>query len=121
MNLWYYLCMKLSIRLLYLYLFSFVGLIIAVIGSVQIVDLTIKTTFFADVDVHNYSGTTIVDCPNDGPCFDQKAQEVFDEQALENARKNLQRQLSSSLSMIVVGIPLYLYHWSIIKREKGKS
>jgi hypothetical protein len=31
-----------------------------------------------------------------------------------NQRK---RQLSNSLSMIAIGVPLYLYHWKTIKQE----
>ena len=38
--------MKFSLRLLYLYLFSFVGLLITVIGSIQIIDLGLKTYVF---------------------------------------------------------------------------
>lgn len=32
-----------------------------------------------------------------------------------------QRQASSAISMILVGIPLYLYHWAIIKRDHRKK
>lgn len=35
-----------------------------------------------------------------------------------------QRQASTNVSLILVGLPLYLYHWSIIRREtkeKGTS
>jgi hypothetical protein len=47
--------MKFSIRLLYLYLFSFVGLLIVVIGGIQMVDLGIKTFVFKDADKYeNY-------------------------------------------------------------------
>ena len=35
-----------------------------------------------------------------------------------NQRK---RQLSASISMILVGIPLYLYHWKTIKKETKKT
>jgi len=31
------------------------------------------------------------------------------------------RQLSTSLSMILVGVPLYLYHWKTIKKEAGQN
>lgn len=31
-----------------------------------------------------------------------------------------QRQASSSLSMILIGLPLYLFHWGVIKRDKKK-
>lgn len=42
--------MKIDLRLLYLYLFSFVGLFIVVIGSIQLVNLGIKTFVFKEAD-----------------------------------------------------------------------
>jgi hypothetical protein len=104
--------MKFSLRLLYLYLFAFVGLLITVIGSIQIVDLTLKSYVFK-VDEYTYypemmpvEGGKPMISPEEG----QKRNEV--EQA--NQRK---RQLSNSLAMIVIGAPLYLYHWKTIKKE----
>lgn len=38
--------MKFNLRLLYLYLFSFVGLIITVIGSISLLDLALETYVF---------------------------------------------------------------------------
>ena len=32
-----------------------------------------------------------------------------------------QREISQSLAMILVGLPLYLYHWTIIKKETEKE
>jgi len=32
-------------------------------------------------------------------------------------RNQRQRDFVSSFSMIMVGLPLYLYHWTIIKKE----
>jgi len=42
--------MKLSIKILYLYLFSFVGLIITVVGSINMMNVGLKTFVFKDVD-----------------------------------------------------------------------
>ncbi len=113
--------MKLSIRLLYLYLFSFVGLLIVIIGSTQLVDLTIKSTLFPDVDVYYYSSPQKVtngqDCL-EGICEEVVSEEMLKQQAETEARKSRQRQLSSSISMIVIGLPVYLYHWKLIKKER---
>ncbi len=104
--------MKFSLRLLYLYLFSFVGLLITVIGSIQIVDLTLKTYVFK---VSNYSYPVMPVKDEMGNVTmtveEQQAQQKRDE---ENDRK---RQLSNSLAMIAIGTPLYLYHWKTIKKE----
>ena len=106
--------MKFSLRLLYLYLFSFVGLLITIIGSVQITDLVIKTYIFKVSDYTYYAEPIM---PPDGKQFatiSAELQKQRNDQEQTNQRK---RQLSTSLSMILVGIPLYLYHWNTIKRE----
>lgn len=100
--------MKLSVRLMYLYLFSFVGLIIITFGTSQLIDLGIKTYFFPNVDVYTYNDTMFT-------------KEENEKRAREDALKNQQRQMSSSISMLAVGLPLYLYHWGmILKGRKNK-
>lgn len=97
--------MKFSIRLLYLYLFSFIGLIIAVIGTVQIVDLGIKVYIFKGADQYEYLGV---------PASDSEKET----QKRENTR-NRQRQVSTALAMLLVGVPLYKYHWKLISKENN--
>lgn len=105
--------MKFSLRLLYLYLFSFVGLLITVIGSIQIVDLTLKTYVFKVSEFSSYPMTPISDEKGRVTVSveDQKKQQ---EEEAANQRK---RNLSNSIAMIAIGAPLYLYHWKTIKQE----
>ncbi len=42
---------------------------------------------------------------------EQKAQQELD------ANNQKKRQMSNSLAMILVGAPVYLYHWKTIKKE----
>lgn len=104
--------MKFSLRLLYLYLFSFVGLLITIIGSIQILDLTLKTFVFR---VNDISYPVMPMTSEKGEIIytvdDQKRQ-----QELESANQR-KRQMSNSLAMILIGAPVYLYHWKTIKRE----
>lgn len=108
--------MKFSLRLLYLYLFSFVGLLVTVIGSIQLFDLGIRSVVFPDADIYNYARPQI-ECVGE-KCAEVTSAEEAQAQAQEDARKNRQRELSNSLAMIVVALPLYLYHWKLIKKEK---
>lgn len=112
--------MKFSIRLLYLYLFSFIGLIIAVIGIIQIVDLGMKVYLFNEADRYDIAINSK---------FDQNGKEVSlteeekDEQKMlqdKETDRNRQRQVSNALAMLIVGIPLYKYHWGLIKKEDKK-
>ena len=108
--------MKINLRLLYLYLFSFVGLLVVVIGSIRLVDLGIKVLVFKGADQYeNYPVMQILpEGKTDKNYNPEKAQEY---QKLENIRQR-QRAVSEASAMILVGIPLYLYHWKLIQKEK---
>ena len=106
-----------NIRLLYLYLFAFIGLLICVIGAVQLVDLGLTVLVFPDSDNYEYYAP-LRDPGSDVGDEDLDALEA--EQAAIAARQQTrqrQSQLITSLSMLVVGAPLYVYHWRIISRE----
>ena len=106
--------MKFSLRLLYLYLFSFVGLLITVIGSIQLADLTLKTYVFRVSDYPYYAEPVM----EGGKVQVSRAdQEKRNKEEQNNQKK---RQLSNSIAMIMVGVPLYLYHWKTIKKENKK-
>ncbi len=107
--------MKINIRLVYLYLFSFVGLLIIVIGSVKLVDLGMKTFIFKEADRYEYiSSTNLTE--------EAKKQEKINQINMEKELvRQRQRELSNSLAMIIVGLPLYLYHWRIIQKQYSKE
>ncbi len=106
--------MKFSLRLLYLYLFSFVGLIITITGAIKIIDLTLKTYVFKVEERSYYPEPVRVVEGEEAPVI-QKDLVERQQQDQNNERK---RDLSNSLAMILVGGPLYLYHWQTIKKEK---
>ena len=110
--------MKFSIRLLYLYLFSFIGLIIAVIGTIQLVDLGIKVFVFKDADRYDLVSYPAKVDPS-GKEVKMTEQEISDQKKQQDteAKRNRQRQVSTAVSMLLVGIPLYKYHWRLIKKE----
>lgn len=113
--------MKFSIRLLYLYLFSFIGLIISVVGTIQIVDLGMKIYIFKDADKYDYPLNSKFDLNGKEIALsDQEKQDQKAQQDKETTR-NRQRQVSTALAMLIVGIPLYKYHWSTIKKEDNKK
>ena len=104
--------MKFSLRLLYLYLFSFVGLLITIIGSIQLLDLALKSYVFNVTEYSYYPETMPVEKGVTTPSPEELKARNLEEQA--NQRK---RQVSNSLAMILVGAPVYLYHWKTIKKE----
>jgi hypothetical protein len=106
--------MKFSIRLLYLYLFAFVGLLITTIGSIQLVDLSLKNYVLKVSEYSYYSEPITVDGKQ------TVSKEEMDKRNKIEQSNQRKRQLSISLSMILIGVPLYLYHWKTIKKENQK-
>lgn len=107
--------MKFNIRLIYLYLFSVVGLVVTVIGSVRLVDLGLKVLVFKGADRYEYYAPKVVPSESESSeSFDFKEQQIIQDR--ETIRQR-QRQLSESIAMIVVGLPLYLYHWKTVQKE----
>ena len=103
--------MKFNIRLLYLYLFSFVGLLISIIGSIQLVDLGLKNYVFR-VSEYTYYADPIMEEKTTIP------PEELERRNKEEQSNQRKRQLSNSVAMILVGVPVYLYHWKTIKKEQ---
>jgi hypothetical protein len=104
--------MKINLRLLYLYLFSFVGLLIVVIGTISMVNLGLKAFIFRDADTYE---TYPVSDPNGKIVTSPEEEKARQQRDLSRQR---QRDLAQSISMIAVGLPLYLYHWKTIQKEK---
>jgi hypothetical protein len=111
--------MKFNIRLIYLYLFSFVGLLVFVIGCVRLVDLSLKIVVFNNADMYVSYPVALYKAPGDERTKDQIRLENEQQQKaqVEESKKNRQREISSSLAMVIVGAPLYLYHWKSIQKE----
>ena len=110
--------MKINIRLLYLYLFSFVGLLIAVIGSINMINVGLKTFVFKDADRYEF-----YDYPmekSDPEVVVPTAEEQEARQSRELKRQR-QRELSNAIAMLAVGTPLYMYHWKTIQKEDNKK
>lgn len=113
--------MKFSIRLLYLYLFSFIGLLITVIGFIRIFELGLKVYVFKGADQYNYTQPIKVSPDGKDVVLTDKeiAQQKTDMET--ETKRQRERELSGALAMIFVGIPLYKYHWGTIQKEGKRS
>ena len=107
------------IRKIYLYLFSLIGLVLVVIGCVQLVNLGLKAYIFTAADQY-YAYPSPSPAPNVGvpaaPAGPTDAQLA----AYQNEQTKSQREQTAAeaLAMIIVGVPLYLYHWRVIRKDK---
>lgn len=112
--------MKFDIKKLYLYSATLIGLIVTIIGAVQLVDLGLKVFIFKDIDRY----------PIVAPYYEPGGQKYSEEemskmkaeqeaqQEVEVARQK-KRQASTAISMLAVSIPVYLYHWRLVNKKKS--
>ena len=126
------------IRTIYLYLFALVGLTLLIIGTVRFVDMGLKAFVFtkAEQEQRLYNRQPPI------PVQIERAKVISEEDNLSEEEVLLARQwladyenwqeesskidiitvrrhrdASINLSMILVGLPLFFYHWRIIRRE----
>ena len=107
------------IRKIYLYLFSLIGLVLVVIGCVQLVNLGLKAYVFTGAD-HYYAYPMGVPAGSAGSSTAPAAPTEEQVAAYQNEQtlSGRERAAASALAMIIVGIPLYLYHWRVIREDK---
>ena len=136
------------IRTVYLYIFALAGLIVTVIGTSMLVNLALKTWIFTEADNYSYveRPTSLVvekdmelaqalkDCNESCDLtVEQKAQveqwfvdykywqDNIQMSSEKNRTRQRQSQASTAISMIIVGLPLYIYHWDTIKKDRKKK
>lgn len=109
---------NLTLRKVYLYVFAATGLILLIVGSVNLVNLGLKTYIFKNADNTTYYVPSAVKSP-DGTSSQTTQEEqanVEKQQTLER-QSNRERQAASGLASIIVGLPLFIYHWRRISKE----
>jgi hypothetical protein len=107
------------IRKIYLYLFSLIGLVLVVIGCVKLVNLGLKAYVFTKADqIYQYPMMAPVAPDGKTPAIAQPSQSDVDAYQNKQVASQRERDAADSLAMIIVGIPLYLYHWGVIKKDK---
>ncbi len=134
------------VRTIYLYLFALVGLGMLVIGCSMIINLGLKTWIFTRADqVENVrrplplylrdsdvqSVEALKACGDKCELTEKQKQQIKNWlndyenwQKSEKSRdpkfyitRSRQRQASTAISLILVGLPLWLFHWTTIKKD----
>jgi len=126
------------IRTIYLYLFALVGLTLLIIGTVRFVDMGLKAFVFTQAEQEQklYNRQPPIPVQIERIKNISEGDNLSEEEILltrqwladyENWQKESSeidivtvrrhRDASINLSMILVGLPLFLYHWRIIRRE----
>ncbi len=139
------------IRTIYLYLFALLGLVLLIIAGVRFLDMALKAFVFtkaeeeerimykqppyapvavnklaeADGEKMKVKEGEIVLTESEKASVDQWILSYNDWQERMNKidpiTSRRHRDASMNLAMIIVGLPLYFYHWGVIKKETRKK
>lgn len=125
------------IRQIYLYIFTILGLVLLTIGSVGFIDMALKTWVFTEADkqqrmwdaqpvmppIIKYDDTQLqsnLTAAEIQAIRDWKIQyEAWqqNQKRIDPVTADRHRNAATNLALILVGLPLYLFHWGLIKKE----
>lgn len=112
--------LNLTVRKVFLYLFAVIGLILVIIGAVTLVDLGLRTYVFKKADRSYCSYIGIASVAPEKPTGEERTPAQIEEEKArceEQRTADRQRQASTATAQIIIGLPLYLYHWNRIRKE----
>jgi hypothetical protein len=122
------------VKHLYFYVVSFAALMMIAISSIVVVDTLLKMTVLSEADrwqttffvpgcegnmMPHYGGDMMMpqsEKPTQEYCAQEKNRQMREEE-LRISRQQ-QRELSWSLSMLAVALPLFIIHWNQVRSKK---
>jgi hypothetical protein len=128
------------IRAIYLYLLSLIGIVLFLIGGSGFVSMGLRTFIFTQADdeqrmyremppkPYGVSPAERIDGESRAVFRDSLMKQQWEEDYAEwrERRKSIDpvtarrhREAASNLSFIIVGFPVYLYHWRLIRKDKA--
>ncbi len=102
--------MKINLSLLYTYLFSALGLILVLIGTVSLLQVVLEG-YLSTSPVPYYEKINPVTNQALTPAEIETNKKDALDRELQYRNENKNRKMVNSIPMILVGLPLYLYHW----------
>ncbi|OQB18731.1 MAG: hypothetical protein BWY14_00813 [Parcubacteria group bacterium ADurb.Bin192] len=115
------------IKTVYFYTVSLIALMMIVFSTADLVNLGLKTWIFPKADLNEYKEPSCAVMIMKDPSLQETEEQYrnriqqceqgrMDENEARAIRK--QRDAVRDISFLVVGIPLFLYHWATIRREQ---
>ncbi len=102
------------LRNVYLYLVSFVSLMLILIGLIftiqNLTDLLFPTSYYYDA--------LPIDKDRQMTEEEKKAYEESQRKSEQNQRTERSKNVAKSTSVVIVALPSFIYHWRKIEKEK---
>lgn len=132
------------IRTIYLYVFALLGLVLVTIGAVRFVNMGLKTFVFTKADedqkymyeppmmpypmmdrgkISNETSTPLTAAEKEEQRRWTEEYKAWQEKRSKIDYQAIRRHQDASmnLALILVGLPLYLYHWRMIQKETKET
>jgi len=130
-----------TIRTVYLYIFAMIGLVLLIIGGVRFIDMGLKSFVFTQAEAESRFYTAKPPLPYPLPIIeDLQDEEGLSEEEetaikqwladyadwqertakIDSVTAQRHRDASINLALILVGLPLYIYHWRVIRKETNE-
>ncbi len=101
-----------KLRNAYLYLVSFVSLMMILIGTIFTVQNMLDVLF---PTCYNYG---MVEADSDMTPQEKEKAEAYRLMEIQNQQINDKKNVAKSASVVVIALPAFLYHWKKIQRER---
>lgn len=121
---------KSTIRNIYLYVVSAISLFMIVFSVVSMVNLGLRTWVFTKADSMSYARPSIDQYCTYGekgektcPSEEERAKREASDMKLQEDQRiaDRQRDLVQNISFIIVALPLFIYHWRIIRADRDNA
>jgi hypothetical protein len=116
------------IKTVYFYLVSIISLFMVVFATADLVNLGLKTWVFPKADLNEYVNPPCATQIYRGPEmaeseYSRQIKQCEESRVSEDEARDIRKQRDAvrDLAFLVVGIPLFAYHWSTIRRESREE
>lgn len=108
------------IKKVYLYLVSLISLVMVIFAATMLINMGLKAWVFKAADNYPTYPVTCIQSPDSGTgtktqtCPDQQQQDEYQRAA---NKSNKERQAAQSIALLIVALPVFVYHWKLARRE----
>lgn len=112
---------------IYLYLVSFVALMMMVTALYSLIDTGLRTWVLTEADSNYYNKPMMIE----RAIYDQEGEkrqmteeeiqaeeEKWEKNQEQNRTADLQRDLARNISILIIALPLFSYHWYLVRKKE---
>ncbi|MBU6447278.1 hypothetical protein KGQ24_00350 [Patescibacteria group bacterium] len=108
------------IKKVYLYLVSLISLVMVIFAATMLINMGLKAWIFKAADYYPAYPVTCIQTPDSTSadktqaCPDQQQQDEYQKAANKSTKE---RQAAQSIALLIVALPVFIYHWKLARKE----